>query len=53
MKDLRNHAHSALSQEGNLEYTICSDDVMTWDGFGLSYDFYELFMGIAGSNMDL
>ena len=50
---MRNHAHSALIQEGNLQYTICSDDVMTWDSFGLSFDFYELFMGIAGSNMDL
>ncbi|XP_059085665.1 adenosine deaminase 2-like [Tigriopus californicus] len=51
--DLRNHPASVLIQSNFTGLVIASDDVAMWGGRGLSFDFYETFMGLAGRDMDL
>ncbi len=52
MKDLRNHPAAILIQQ-SFPMVIAADDPSLWDAKGLSYDFYETFMGLASSSMDL
>ncbi|KJE90357.1 insect-derived growth factor-B-like protein, variant [Capsaspora owczarzaki ATCC 30864] len=50
--DLRNHP-GALYLEQNIPIVISSDDPSVWDISGLSYDFYEAFMGWGGDVLDI
>jgi len=51
--DLRNHPIVELIQDGNFPIVIAPDDPGLWDAKGISYDFYEAFMGMASATMDL
>lgn len=52
VEDLRNHPAS-MFLELNVPMVINSDDPSVWGLTGLSYDYYEVFMGFGGNVLDL
>ncbi|XP_070150821.1 adenosine deaminase 2 [Polyergus mexicanus] len=52
VEDMRNHPATALFASGS-PVIISSDDPGLWGVKGLSYDFYEAFMGLMSANSDL
>lgn len=52
VKDMRNHPASYFFAE-NFPVVVSNDDPNLWGSKGLSYDFYETFIGIMSRDADL
>lgn len=52
VKDMRNHPASYFFA-ANFPVVVSNDDPNLWGSKGLSYDFYETFVGIMSRDADL
>lgn len=52
VKDLRNHPGSVLFSE-DYPVVVSNDDPGLWGAQGLSYDFYQAFVGMMSRSADL
>lgn len=52
VKDMRNHPASYFFAK-NFPVVVSNDDPNLWGSQGLSYDFYEAFVGIMSRDADL